>query len=82
LKDFKLSEGITYNNDEEYAEKLTMIKENYFKSNDSKEQMITEENVTETDEINETSVNSDSNYEMANDAIRRYADAISRTLKK
>jgi len=78
----KLSEGITYNNDEEYAEKLTMIKENYFKSNDSKEQMITEENVTETDEINETSVNSDSNYEMANDAIRRYADAISRTLKK
>jgi hypothetical protein len=76
----KLSEGISFNNEEEYAEKLNMIKENYFKSNE-KQQVLTEDTVE--DELNETSHDADdSNYGMANEAIRRYADAISRTLKK
>jgi hypothetical protein len=76
----KLSEGISFNNEEEYAEKLNMIKENYFKSNE-KQQVLTEGTVE--DELNETSHDADdSNYGMANEAIRRYADAISRTLKK
>ena len=76
----KLSEGISFNNEEEYAEKLNMIKENYFKSNE-KQQVLTEDTVE--DELNETSHDADdSNYGMANEAIRRYADASSRTLKK
>jgi hypothetical protein len=76
----KLSEGISFNNEEEYAEKLTMIKENYFKSID-KQEVLTEEKI-EKDELNEVSEDANSLDEVANDAIRRYADAISRTLKK
>lgn len=75
----RLAEGVEYDNEEDYAEKLQMIKENYFPV---KEQEFLSEDIE--DDFDNTIDESDDDvlYEESNDTIRRYADAISRTLKK
>lgn len=75
----RLAEGVEYDNEEDYAEKLQMIKENYFPV---KEQEFLSEDIE--DDFDNTIDESDDDvlYEESNNTIRRYADAISRTLKK
>ena len=76
----KLAEGIEYENEEQYAEKLQIIKENYFRGEEvkSEEQQPLNEETTENDmEVNED--NDSSNFAEAPESIRRYADAISKT---
>ena len=76
----KLAEGIEYENEEQYAEKLQIIKENYFRGEEvkSEEQQPLNEETTENDmEVNED--NDSSSFAEAPESIRRYADAISKT---
>lgn len=76
----KLAEGVDYESEEQYGEKLQMIREKYFPNNE--QQMLNEEIVEDDLEtINEES-EEEVVYGEATDTIRRYADAISRTLKK
>ena len=80
----KLAEGIEYETEELYAEKLQTIKENYFPSKEQ-QQTLTEDTSVQTQDDMEV-INEESGDEVAlaetPDSIRRYADAISRTLKK
>ena len=80
----KLAEGIEYETEELYAEKLQTIKENYFPSKEQ-QQTLTEDTSVQTQDDMEV-INEEGGDEVAlaetPDSIRRYADAISRTLKK
>jgi len=80
----KLAEGIEYETEEQYAEKLQTIKENYFPSKEQ-QQTLTEDTSVQTQDDMEV-INEEGGDEVAlaetPDSIRRYADAISRTLKK
>jgi hypothetical protein len=73
----KLAEGVEFDDVEQYVEKLHMIKENYFPTHTEAE--VLSEETTEDDL--ETVHEDDTVFE-SNDTIRRYADAITRTLKK
>ena len=80
-KMIKLAEGIEYENEEQYAEKLQIIKENYFRS----EQKTEEKEVLSEDTQDDMEVNDDSSEDGMTEApehIRKYADAISRTIIK
>ena len=80
----KLAEGIEYETEELYAEKLQTIKENYFPGNEQ-QQTLTEDTSVQTQDDMEV-INEEGGDEVAlaetPESIRRYADAISRTLKK
>ena len=80
----KLAEGIEYKTEELYAEKLQTIKENYFPGKEQ-QQTLTEDTSVQTQDDMEV-INEEGGDEVAlaetPDSIRRYADAISRTLKK
>jgi len=73
----KLAEGVEFDDIEQYVEKLHMIKENYFPVHTEAE--VLSEETTEDDL---ESVHENETVFESNDTIRRYADAISRTLKK
>jgi hypothetical protein len=73
----KLAEGVEFNDVEQYVEKLQLIKENYF-PNHTEAEVLSEE----TTEDDLETVHEDNTVFESNDTIRRYADAISRTLKK
>ena len=80
----KLAEGIEYETEEQYAEKLQTIKENYFPGKEQ-QQTLTEDASVQTQDDMEV-INEENEEEVAlaetPESIRRYADAISRTLKK
>ena len=78
----KLAESVDFENEEQYAEKLQVIKENYFPANgsvaseestndDSQPEVLTEEEAKEVEETAEMS-----------DTMKWYSSAISRTIKK
>ena len=78
----KLADSVDYDSEEEYAEKLQVIKENYFPANgsvaseestndDSQPEVLTEEEAKEVEETAEMS-----------DTMKWYSSAISRTIKK
>jgi hypothetical protein len=73
----KLAEGVEFNDVEQYVEKLQLIKENYC-PNHTEAEVLSEE----TTEDDLETVHEDNTVFESNDTIRRYADAISRTLKK
>lgn len=77
----KLAEGVEFESEEQYANKLQIIKENYFRGNNEEEQQVLNEE-TQDDMEMITEDAEEAVYAEANDSIRRYADAISRTLKK
>ena len=82
----KLAEGIEYEDDEQYMEKLQIIKENYFreevKGEETPQQLNEVQGETEDDSDVDPSNDSSVEFAGASDRISRYADAISRTLKK
>jgi len=78
----KLAEGVDFETDDQYAEKLQVIKENYFPaegsviseeagSDDSEPEVLTEEEAKEVETEAEMS-----------DVMKRYSRALSRTTKK
>ena len=78
----KLAETVDFESEDEYAEKLQVIKENYFPANgsvaseestndDSQPEVLTEEEAKEVEETAEMS-----------DTMKWYSSAISRTIKK
>tara|TARA_R100000152_G_C6778139_1_gene208579 strand:- start:350 stop:1573 length:1224 start_codon:yes stop_codon:yes gene_type:complete len=82
----KLAEGIEYEDDEQYMEKLQIIKENYFREEVKEEETPQQLNEVqgETEDDSDVDPSNDSSVEFAgaSDRISKYADAISRTLKK
>ena len=80
-KMIKLAEGIEYENEESYTEKLQIIKDKYFRAEDAEEkQVLTEEDTQDDMEPNEENSSDDAMAE-APESIRQYAQAISRTNK-
>ena len=78
-KMIKLAEGIEYENEESYTEKLQIIKDKYFRAEDAEEkQVLTEEDTQDDMEPNEDN-SSDTAMAEAPESIRQYAQAISRT---
>lgn len=79
----KLAESVDFENEEQYAEKLQVIKENYFPAkgsvtseetstnDDSQQEVLTEEEAKEVEETAEMS-----------DTMKWYSTAISRSIKK
>ena len=79
----KLAESVDFENEEQYAEKLQVIKENYFPAkgsvtseetstnDDSQQEVLTEEEAKEVEETAEIS-----------DTMKWYSTAISRSIKK
>ena len=79
----KLADSVDFESEEEYAEKLQVIKENYFPAkgsvaseetstnDDSQQEVLTEEEAKEVEETAEMS-----------DTMKWYSSAISRTIKK
>ena len=80
-KMIKLAEGIEYENEEQYAEKLQIIKENYFRSEQNTEgKEVLSEDTQDDAEVNDDSL--EDGMTEAPEHIRTYADAISRTIIK
>ena len=78
-KMIKLAEGIEYENEESYTEKLQIIKDKYFRAEDAEEkQVLTEEDTQDDMEPNEDN-SSDTAMAEAPESIRQYAQAISST---
>ena len=80
----KLAEGIEYETEEQYADKLQTIKENYFPTKEQQETLNEETSVQTQDDMEVVNEESEDEvaFEGAPESIRRYADAISRTIKK
>ena len=76
----KLAEGIDYVNEEEYAEKLQIIKDNYFREEKSEAKEVLNEETQDDMEVNDE--NASDEHAEAPESIRRYADAISKTIIK
>lgn len=73
----KLLEGVEFENEEIYAEKVAVIKENYFPNNANKEKVT----ISQTQPLLEdTSVQED--FESTNDVVSSYAKALTRTIKR
>ena len=70
----KLLEGVEFENDEIYREKVKVIKENYFPADAHKESVTSQQALIE--ETNQQEVYS------GNDVISSYAQALSRTIKR
>ena len=71
----KLLEGVDFDNEELYKEKVAVIKENYFPTNNAKKptEMLTQPLLEET--------NVQESFE-SNDVVSSYAKALSRTIKR
>ena len=80
----KLAEGIEYETEEQDADKLQTIKENYFPTKEQQETLNEETSVQTQDDMEVVHEESEAEvaFEGAPESIRRYADAISRTIKK
>jgi len=67
----KLAEGIDYEDEKQFSEKLEVIKENYFPKTNESAQPLTEEveNTTETEEVEEKA---DENMSIYVDAMKRH----------
>ena len=67
----KLAEGIDYESEEQFSEKLGVLKENYFPKTNESAQPLTEEveNNTETEEVEEKV---DENMSLYVDAMKRH----------
>ena len=80
----KLAEGIEYETEEQYADKLQTIKENYFPTKEQQKTLNEETSVQTQDDMEVVNEESEAEvaFEGAPESIRRYADAISRTIKK
>ena len=76
----KLAEGIEYVSEEEYAEKLQIIKDNYFREEKSEAKEVLNEETQDDMEVNDE--NASDEHAEAPESIRRYADAISKTIIK
>ena len=74
----KLAEGIEYENEDSYTEKLQIIKDKYFRTEDAEEKTVLSEDTQDDMEPNEENSSDDAMAE-APESIRQYADAISRT---
>ena len=79
-KMIKLAEGIEYENEETYTEKLQIIKDKYFRAEDAEEKQVLTEDTQDDMEPNEENSSDDAMAE-APESIRQYAQAISRTNK-
>ena len=77
-KMIKLAEGIEYENEESYTEKLQIIKDKYFRAEDAEEKQVLTEDTQDDMEPNEENSSDDAIAE-APESIRQYASAISRT---
>jgi len=77
-KMIKLAEGIEYENEETYTEKLQIIKDKYFRKEDAEDKQVLSEDTQDDMEPNEENSSDDAMAE-APESIRKYADAISRT---
>jgi hypothetical protein len=80
-KMIKLAEGIEYENEESYTEKLQIIKDKYFRAEDAEDKQVLSEDTQDDMEPNEEN-SSDTAMAEAPEHIRTYADAISRTIIK
>jgi hypothetical protein len=73
----KLLEGVEFENEDIYMEKVAVIKENYFPSNANKETL----NISQAQPLLEdTSVQED--FGSTNDVVSSYAKALTRTIKR
>jgi hypothetical protein len=77
-KMIKLAEGIEYENEDSYTEKLQIIKDKYFRTEDAEEKQVLSEDTQDDMEPNEENSSDDAMAE-APESIRQYASAISRT---
>jgi hypothetical protein len=80
-KMIKLAEGIEYENEESYTEKLQIIKDKYFRTEDAEEKQVLSEDTQDDMEPNEDNSSDDVMAE-APENIKQYATAISRTIIK
>ena len=80
-KMIKLAEGIEYENEESYTEKLQIIKDKYFRAEDAEEKQVLSEDTQDDMEPNEDN-SSDDEMAEAPENIKQYATAISRTIIK
>ena len=72
----KLLEGVDFENEEMYKEKVTVIKENYFPGNKAESTVTISQSQPLVEDTNEQS-----NFD-SNDVISSYAKALSRTIKR
>ena len=77
-KMIKLAEGIEYENEETYTEKLQIIKDKYFRTEDAEDKQVLSEDTQDDMEPNEENSSDDAMAD-APESIRQYASAISRT---
>lgn len=77
-KMIKLAEGIEYEEEESYTEKLQIIKDKYFRAEDAEEKTVLSEDTQDDMEPNEDNSSDDVMAE-APENIKQYANAISRT---
>ncbi len=80
-KMIKLAEGIEYEDEESYAEKLQIIKDKYFRTDNPEEKKVLSEDTQDDMEPNDENSSDDAMAE-APENIKHYANAISRTIIK
>ena len=80
-KMIKLAEGIEYEDEESYAEKLQIIKDKYFRTDNPEEKKVLSEDTQDDMEPNDEN-SSDEAMAEAPENIKHYANAISRTIIK
>jgi len=80
-KMIKLAEGIEYEDEESYTEKLQIIKDKYFRAENAEDKQVLTEGSTDTQDDMEPNEDNSSDDVMAEapENIKQYANAISRT---
>ena len=80
----KLAEGIEYEDEESYTEKLQIIKDKYFRTENAEDKQVLTEGSTDTQDDMEPNDENSSDDAMAQapEHIQHYAKAISRTITK
>ena len=83
-KMIKLAEGIEYEDEESYTEKLQIIKDKYFRTENAEDKQVLTEGSTDTQDDMEPNDENSSDDAMAQapEHIQHYAKAISRTITK
>ena len=83
-KMIKLAEGIEYEDEESYTEKLQIIKDKYFRTENAEDKQVLTEGSTDTQDDMEPNDENSSDDAMAQapEHIKNYAKAISRTIIK
>ncbi len=83
-KMIKLAEGIEYEDEESYTEKLQIIKDKYFRAENAEDKQVLTEGSTDTQDDMEPNDENSSDDVMAQapEHIQHYAKAISRTITK